>query len=163
MTLYFVSLLIALALGYAGCEIELKYYESLLSVMIGASGAIFTIMGIWIANLYPGIIVALRDPQVIAADFSAGNKDTRRLNTIIGVIITSALNMCFSIILLIMLSVQGGFGFSAQELIMLIMQPAMLMTSLTQLFAIVSVIYVCSDLVSDIRSTKTSRKHDLDS
>src|SRR5690606_20474794 len=122
MTLYIASLFAALVLGYVGCEIEIKYYESLLSIMIGASGAIFTIMGIWIANLYPGIILALREPQVINADFSTGRKDTKRLNTIIGVIITSALNMSLSIVLFILLSIQGGFSFGIQSIIIAIMQ-----------------------------------------
>lgn len=162
MALYFVSLLLSIIPGALGITVEFKYYEPLLSVMVGVSGAIFTIMGIWIAHLYPGLVVALKDPQVINADFSDEKKDTKNLGVIVGVIIISAFNMATSVALLILVSIYTGLSFSVQKILLWIFQTSMLTISLTQLFAIFSVIYVCSKFVSEVRKASQGRGHGAD-
>lgn len=162
MALYLISIALAIVPGLLGCVIEFKFYEALLSVMVGVSGAIFTIMGIWIAHLYPGIVTALKEPKVVKVDFSEGKKDSGKLKTIVGVITVSALNMAFSIALFIVVAMYSGFSFDVQEKIILFLQPAMLTVAITQLFALASVIYVCVGFVEEVNKATLSKGHDSD-
>jgi hypothetical protein len=52
---------------------------------------VFTIMGIWIAFVYPNAIKRLQDPDKIKiADFTSTLQDTRRLESIVGSVLESA-------------------------------------------------------------------------
>ncbi|RYZ80729.1 MAG: hypothetical protein EOP04_25335 [Proteobacteria bacterium] len=52
---------------------------------------VFTIMGIWIAFVYPNAIKRLQDPEKIKiADFTSTLQDTRRLESIVGSVLESA-------------------------------------------------------------------------
>lgn len=60
------------------------------NTLFALSGLIFTIMGIWIAFVYPNAIKRLQDPdKIIMADFTATMNDTRRLESIVGAVMES--------------------------------------------------------------------------
>lgn len=66
---------------------DLKDYGNSL---LALSGMIFTIMGIWIAFIYPNAVLRLQAPRKIkTADFSEALEDTRRLQSIVGCILKS--------------------------------------------------------------------------
>lgn len=70
---------------------DLKDYINLLS---GVSGMVFTIMGIWIAFLYPNAMSRILDPdKIIAKDFSESQSDAKRLESIVGAVMCSGLVM----------------------------------------------------------------------
>lgn len=76
--------------------LEYKYddYKDFVNILISISGMIFTIMGIWIAFLYPNALSRLANPEKIAAvDFSETLEDTRRLENIVAAVLKSALVM----------------------------------------------------------------------
>lgn len=73
-----------LAFNYADLK---DYANSLLAL----SGMIFTIMGIWIAFIYPNAVLRLQAPKKIkTADFSESLEDTKRLQSIVGCVLSSA-------------------------------------------------------------------------
>ena len=69
--------------------VDLKAY---VDILINVSGMVFTIMGIWIAFLYPNALSRLIDPKkVIVADFSESLTETKRLESIVGSVLKSGL------------------------------------------------------------------------
>lgn len=68
---------------------DLKDY---LSVLQSVAGMVFTIMGLWIAFIYPNALLRLKDPTKIEnGDFSESLSDTKRLEALVGTVIKSAL------------------------------------------------------------------------
>lgn len=68
---------------------DLKDY---LSVLQFVSGMVFTIMGLWIAFIYPNALLKLKDPnKVETGDFSDSLSDTKRLEALVATVIKSAL------------------------------------------------------------------------
>jgi hypothetical protein len=66
-------------------------YEDMLptiSILQNTSGMIFTIMGIWIAYLYPNAILKIITPDKVGAIFS--ESDEARIKQIVGLVATSA-------------------------------------------------------------------------
>ncbi|WP_341914751.1 hypothetical protein [Polaromonas sp. YR568] len=62
--------------------------------MSGVSGMVFTIMGIWIAFLYPNAMSRILTPsKLVAVDFSESRSDAKRLELIVGAVMASALVM----------------------------------------------------------------------
>lgn len=74
-------------------------YEDVLptiSILQNTSAMVFTIMGIWIAYLYPNAILKIITPDKVGAIFS--ENDEARIKQIVGVVATSALVAGFLII-----------------------------------------------------------------
>lgn len=85
-----ISILSAFAVYYYGIDISYADIKDYCSVLIMLSGMIFTIMGIWIAFIYPNAIKKLSDPNRIeTADFSETLNDTRRLESIVNSVMSS--------------------------------------------------------------------------
>ena len=62
--------------------------EPLLSILQNTSAMVFTIMGIWIAYLYPNAIIRILQPSKVEAVFS--EEDEERVIQIVGVVALSA-------------------------------------------------------------------------
>jgi hypothetical protein len=81
---------------------EYKYddYRDYLVLISGISGMVFTIMGIWIAFLYPNAMSKIVDPKKIqVADFSESRSDSKRLEKIVGAVMTSAIVMIIALMI----------------------------------------------------------------
>jgi len=77
-------------------KIEFKYedFKDYLTLLSGVSGMVFTIMGIWIAFLYPNAVSRIVDPdKTITTAFSESRADSKRLESIVGAILTAGLVM----------------------------------------------------------------------
>jgi len=84
---YFVALKIGVSYKYDD-------FKDCLALLVGVSGMVFTIMGIWIAFLYPNALSRIVSPGVVVtADFSESLSDAKRLENIVGAVLTSALVM----------------------------------------------------------------------
>ncbi|MFG0679239.1 hypothetical protein ACF8GB_01695 [Pseudomonas sp. xss_4] len=59
--------------------------------LLNISGCVFTIMGIWVAYLYPDALIRITSDNVTSADFSEAQENSARLKTMVGSIIVSAL------------------------------------------------------------------------
>lgn len=62
--------------------------KDLLDILKNSSAMIFTIIGIWLAFLYPSAITAIVNPDSISV--IAGEKDAKRIEMLVGIILTSA-------------------------------------------------------------------------
>ncbi|WP_236189872.1 hypothetical protein [Pseudomonas pharyngis] len=85
----------SIAIGILSFKFELNVsyvdYKNYCTVLLAVSGMVFTIMGIWIAFVYPNAIKRLQDPDKIKiADFTSTLQDTRRLESIVGSVLESA-------------------------------------------------------------------------
>ncbi|MBL0423461.1 hypothetical protein JI739_24240 [Ramlibacter sp. AW1] len=77
-------------------QLEFRYEDikDYLTLLSGVSGMVFTIMGIWIAFLYPNALSRLVDQQkVVTVDFTESLSDAKRLERIVAAILISALVM----------------------------------------------------------------------
>lgn len=74
----------AISVSYA----DIKDYGG---ALLNVSGCVFTIMGIWVAYLYPDALIRITSDNVSSADFSEAQENSARLKTMVGSIIISAL------------------------------------------------------------------------
>lgn len=83
-------LLIITFLSYSfRLDIGFKDVEPILSILQNTSAMIFTIMGIWIAYVYPNAVLKIIQPSSVAAIFS--DEDLKRVRLLVGVVVFSAL------------------------------------------------------------------------
>ena len=69
-------------------------YKDYLNLLTAVSGMVFTIMGIWIAFLYPNAMSLIVSPErLVARDFSESRSDAKRLESIVGAVMASAIVM----------------------------------------------------------------------
>ncbi|PWK10433.1 hypothetical protein [Pantoea ananatis] len=83
-------LLIITFLSYSfRLDIGFKDVEPILSILQNTSAMIFTIMGIWIAYVYPNAVLKIVQPSSVAAIFP--DEDLKRVRLLVGVVVFSAL------------------------------------------------------------------------
>jgi hypothetical protein len=70
-------------------DIEFKDVEPIISILQNTSAMIFTIMGIWIAYIYPNAVLRIVQPTKITAIFS--DEDLKRVKLLVGIVVFSAL------------------------------------------------------------------------
>ena len=70
-------------------DIAFKDVEALISILQNTSAMIFTIMGIWIAYVYPNAVLRIVQPSKVTAVYS--EEDTERVKLLVGVVILSAI------------------------------------------------------------------------
>lgn len=74
--------------------IDYRYtdFQQSVSILIAVSTMVFTIMGIWIALLYPNAMKRIVDPSKNSAkDFSESLEETKRLEAIVGSVLKSVI------------------------------------------------------------------------
>lgn len=69
-------------------DLSFKDVEPLISILQNTSAMIFTIMGIWIAYVYPNAVLSIVQPSKVTAIFSEA--DLERVKLLVGVVILSA-------------------------------------------------------------------------
>lgn len=145
-----------------GAGVKLDAIPSVLAILVGVAGAIFTIMSIWVAFLYPNVLRTLKGENLVNADFSGGGEDTARLKEIVSVIIQSALVMIFSIVALLVFSSLTSFSFKAQGYIAGALQYVVLSISCVQVSALISTILVNFNFISVLERHRRKRAKDHD-
>jgi len=86
-------LLVVFAIVFIVSDVRYSYADlkSFTDLLLNVSGAIFTVMGIWIAFLYPNALRKIVDPATLAvADFTEDRSETSRLNYVVGSVLKSA-------------------------------------------------------------------------
>lgn len=100
----YTALAIGIAFGSFRSPIDYSYHDlkDYLAMLTAVSGMVFTIMGIWIAFIYPNALSRLVNPERVAvADFSDTLDDTRRLEQIVAAVLQSAFVMIVSLLLIL--------------------------------------------------------------
>lgn len=79
---------------YCKLNLNINYgsYKDFLLVLLNVSSMVFTLMGIWIAFLYPNALKRIVNPEVVEnVDFSESLSEVRRLESIVGSVLKSAM------------------------------------------------------------------------
>lgn len=93
-TLLYAGISVSVYMLYSRWNIDYKYedFKDYVSLISGISGMVFTIMGIWIAFLYPNAMNRIVNPsKLVAKDFSESKSEAKRLESIVGAVMTSAI------------------------------------------------------------------------
>lgn len=143
-------------------EIGANSVSNILSLLVAIAGAIFTIMSIWVAFLYPNVLKTLKGENLVNIDFSAGGEDTLRLKEIISVIVQSATTMILAVIFLISLAAVESFGLKTQALISGICQVGLVFISGLQICALISTIRINLSFMDVLERQRSKRAKDWD-
>lgn len=155
-------LLIPIALLIGDFDISQDSISNILNLLVAIAGAIFTIMSIWVAFLYPNVLKTLKGENLINVDFSAGGEDTIRLKQIISVIIQSASTMIVAVILLILLSLITDFSLSTQSRLGVCIQFILVFISGLQICALISTIRINLSFMDVLERQRAKRAKDWD-
>ena len=90
----FLFLIAFLFLNYFNLDYSFSDFKEYTTILVGISGMVFTIMGIWIAFLFPNALNRIVDPKITTIDFSEALGDTKRLESIV----FSVLKSCMALV-----------------------------------------------------------------
>jgi hypothetical protein len=143
-------------------SIESNSASNILSLLVAIAGAIFTIMSIWVAFLYPNVLKTLKGENLVNVDFSGGGEETLRLKEIISVIVQSAATMIVSVVLLLILSSIGTFSLNGQAVITAGCQFCLVFISGIQISALISTIRINLSFMDVLERQRSKRAKDWD-
>ncbi len=139
-------------------DIAFKDVEALISILQNTSAMIFTIMGIWIAYVYPNAILRIVQPSKISAVYS--EDDTKRIKLLVGVVILSAI-----ILALLVLGIATKVFIVKTDVFTLNKSVftsigiwSLLVLTYAQLFCIYVVIASSVNFIFDLKNLKTKQK-----
>lgn len=147
------------AVSYAlNNHLSFKDVEPLISVLQNTSAMIFTIMGIWIAYVYPNAVLSIVQPSKVAAVFS--EEDLERVKLLVGVVILSAF-----ILALLLIGVSARVLLSKTELFIRNKEFFtglgvffILTITYTQLFCIYAVIASSVNFIIDLKNLSVKQQ-----
>lgn len=101
LSLYFLCSFGVYALFFYGAlNVNYQGYRDVLNSLLAVSAMMFTIMGIWIAFLYPNALRRISDPEKIeVADFSDTVSETRRLEGLVASVLASLFIASFIVVI----------------------------------------------------------------
>jgi hypothetical protein len=134
----------------------------ILGVLVAIAGAIFTIMSIWIAFLYPNVLKTLKGENLVNVDFSGGGEETLRLKEIISVVVQSATTMIIAVVLLLVTSVLGEMSFALKGWVFEGCQFVLLFISGLQVCALISTIRINMSFIDVLEKHRSKRARDWD-
>ncbi|KPG74836.1 hypothetical protein [Pseudomonas libanensis] len=160
-----ISSLVFLASYNLSLKVNISYLKDYLDTLLNVSGMVFTIMGIWIAFLYPNALMKLVNPTKIEhVDFKDTLKDTRRLEAIVASVLKSAL-VVSTIMLLnlckLMLSETDLYRSNSSTINVSAFTLVVTLT-LLQIEAIANVIYSNIAFINELHSRRQDREADRD-
>lgn len=141
---------------------SLKEYLIFLSTV---SGMIFTIMGIWVAWIYPNALKRLMiSDKLTIADFSQSKLESRRLESIIASMLASLLVVATIIIIifLLLLDIQNLNIENIQTKLKTILFITVFILTIIQLDAIICVIFSNIMFINDIYHIRKIKSEDQD-
>lgn len=160
-----ISSLVFLTSYNLSLKVNIGYLKDYLDTLLNVSGMVFTIMGIWIAFLYPNALMKLvNHTKIEHVDFKDTLKDTRRLEAIVASVLKSALVV--SVIMLLnlcklMLS-ETELYHSKSDIINISAFSCVVTLTLLQIEAIANVIYSNIAFINELHSRRQDREADRD-
>lgn len=141
-------------------KIKATEIEPIFSILQNTSGMIFTIMGIWIAYIYPNAILRITQPSKIEALFSGD--DEKRVKLLVKIVILSA--VIISCVLIMSVSkpfiIHSNFLLNHIHLVKSTGLFVTLLLSYGQVFCLYVVIVSCINFITDLRNKKTIKELD---
>ncbi|MCQ4314906.1 hypothetical protein EA797_06720 [Stutzerimonas zhaodongensis] len=123
-------------------------------ITLSISGMIFTIMGVWIAFIYPNAILRLKSKKLEPTDFTENEEEKERLGRIVGSIIQSSL-VATAILIANLLS--AAFDNPLQQSTTPAIAAIIISAAILQIEGVIQVIRSNIDFLNDLHS-KSSRK-----
>lgn len=165
----FVALIISAVISWLCYNYSVSYtysdFKDYGTNLLSISGMVFTIMGIWIAFIYPNAILRLQAPNKIKnADFTQTLEDTRRLEAIVGCILKSALVaclICLVFLVKILLHSTPLYREHMQFIKCMVLGGTVFLTIL-QGSAVASVVYANFMFIEDLHRRRENRQADND-
>ncbi|WP_417068185.1 hypothetical protein [Niveibacterium terrae] len=141
---------------------DLKDYIGLLS---SVSSMVFTIMGIWIALLYPNALNRIVDPKKIEiADFSETREETKRLERIVAAVLQSAVVLMVALLVMAAKTalVKTGFYVNNAFVLKSLALSAVAAISAMQVDAVLSVVFANVMFINDLHRKRLEKRADQD-
>jgi hypothetical protein len=160
--LFTASGLVAFNLPISYRSDDLKDY---ITQLTSVSGMVFTIMGIWIAFIYPNALSRLVSPQKIAdADFSENLLETKRLEKIVAAVLQSALvaTGLLSVLLCKIIFWRTGLYAAHAQIFKSGALALTILASWVQVEAVGSVIFANVMFINDLYRKRQLRRMDLE-
>ena len=132
------------------------------TLLVSVSGMVFTIMGIWLAFLYPNALQRIVNPKTIeTVDFTEQLEDTRRLEAIVGSVLKSSFVMITLLVVYLVKLVffKSHLYLESQEVIKNT-SLALIAISYMQIEAVVSVILANVMFINDLHNKREQRDID---
>ncbi|MCO7223148.1 hypothetical protein [Pleionea sp. CnH1-48] len=156
-------------IAIANYKLSYNYsYSSLkdyLSALLSISSMVFTLMGIWIAFLYPNALVRISNPKKIEhVDFSESLEETKRLEGLVGSVIKSALVVLAIMIIFFLKALYPIFSLD-QDTILVSKSLLISLISILSLLQVESILYVIYSnvlFINDLHHRREEREADED-
>jgi hypothetical protein len=148
-----------------GVKVSYADFKDYCNALLAISGMVFTIMGIWIAFLYPNALLRLMDTKKVeTADFSEAYRDTRRLESIVAsIIISASVAVAISILMLIKMIFSGTPVYLENlNSIKSAAVAIIIFLSFYQYYSVLRVIYANYMFVSDLHIKREDAEADKD-
>ncbi|EMF8048241.1 hypothetical protein ACTVP3_23235 [Serratia marcescens] len=162
--LYLAIFLISLLLIYIS-RVNYVYndFANYCTLLVSVSGMVFTIMGIWLAFLYPNALQRIVNPETIkTADFTEHLEDTRRLEAIVGSVLKSSFVMITLLIIYLvkLILFKSHFYLEIQDIIKSTSLAIIIAVSYMQVEAVISVILANVMFINDLHNKREQRDID---
>lgn len=149
-----LPILIVSLLYKIGTNFSVPGIQKVSDITLTISGMIFTIMGVWIAFIYPNAILRLKSKKLEPTDFTENEEEKERLGRIVGAIIQSSL-VATAILIANLLS--AAIDSPQQQAATPAVAAVIISAAIIQIEGLFQVIRSNMDFLSDLHS-KSSRK-----
>lgn len=145
-------------------QFDVDSLQSYLIVLLSVSSMVFTVMGLWIAFLYPNALRRIVDSNIETADFSETLNETRRLEGLVGTVLRSAFVVIVVVLILFLLLVVETSTFYEQHHVRTTQFIVLLtgLMTLLQIESIGSVLLSNVMFLHDLHSKREDREGDRD-
>lgn len=140
-------------------------FKNFTDALLAVSGMVFTLMGIWIAFLYPNALSRIIDPKKIeTVDFSKSLSETRRLESIVGSVLKSGIAVVIVLFIFLTKVILSRLPFYAAHILIFksIALSTVTVLSFLQLEAVLSVVLANIMFINDLHRRREERQADDD-
>lgn len=148
---------------YFGVTYTLSDLKNYTDALLASAGMVFTIMGIWIAFLYPNALKRIVDQETIkVADFTETLSETKRLESIVASVLKSSLTIIFvlSLYLLKVILSHSNIYISNSALFKATALASTTLMSVIQVESIISVVLANIMFINDLHRKREDRQMD---
>lgn len=165
--LAYVSALALLSGVFIAFPVETSFsdYKDYLSILLTVSSMVFTLMGIWIAFLYPNALKRIVDPDTVeTADFSSALSETKRLEGLVLSVLKSGMVVAFVMLVYLARMIFVGSDIYIKYAVQIQAFGVSLAIVLTfvQLESVIHVVYSNVMFLNDLHSKREDREADYD-
>lgn len=152
---------------YLKCDVNISYsdYKEFLLVLLNVSGMVFTLMGIWIAFLYPNALKRIVNPEVIEnVDFSETLNETKRLESIVASVLKSGMVVVSIVFIFLIKLLISTFAFyiNYQHIFESVAVAFVLVLTFLQLESVFHVVKSNVMFINDLHKKREDREADQD-